>query len=173
MDVAVAVDTFVDVGEAVGVRVGVCVEVAVAVNVDVTTGPLVVSTTSCAAAVPSREEKVTPSPLSATRAKVYVPLPVTTAVTSYSTQVFVPKAPTLSTAPVNRAGWVFQVTPPVPDSIQLLFARCTAGPFVVPFVVQYTRNVACTICPLIPLALKRMKLVCTVSPSAWRLVEVP
>jgi hypothetical protein len=136
--VAVAGGVFVNVGVDVlaGVSVGVAVKVAVPV------GPPSVSTTSCGGAVPSREEKVTPSGLSATKAKVYVPFPLTREVTSYSTHVFVPKAPLLSTAPLNSAGWVFQVTPPDPDSVQLLFARYTAGPFAVPFVVQNTRNLA-------------------------------
>jgi len=85
-----------------------------------------------------------------------MPLPVTRGVTSYSTQVFVPKAPLLSKAPLNSAGWVFQVIPPVPDSIQLLSARYTAGPFTVPLVEQYTRNLTRWMGPLIPLAVKRM-----------------
>jgi len=58
----------------VGVRVGVGVEVKVAVemavSVEVAVGPLWVSTISCGGAVPSREENVTPSLLSATNAKV-------------------------------------------------------------------------------------------------------
>ena len=64
--------------------------------------------------------------------------------------------PLLSVAPLKRAGCVFQVTPPVPDSVQLLFARYEAGPLFVPFVVQYTRSFALWIGPLTPLVLKRM-----------------
>lgn len=80
VDVEVAVgftvEVFVGVGDrvlvavAVDVWVGANVEVDVVVAVDVITGPLPVWTTSCGAAVPSREEKVTPSVLSATRANV-------------------------------------------------------------------------------------------------------
>ena len=57
-----------DVFAVVTVEVGVAVEVAV--TVEVATGPFWVTTTSCGAAVPSREEKVTPSFPSATRANV-------------------------------------------------------------------------------------------------------
>lgn len=88
----------VPVAVAVGVLLGVVVAVKVGVN------PLVVSTINCGGALPSREEKVTPSVLSATRANVYVPLLLTSDVTSYSTHVFVPKVPLLSTMPLNRAG---------------------------------------------------------------------
>src|SRR5919199_4036740 len=94
--------------------------------------------TNCGGVEPSREEKVTPSLLSATNAKVYVPFPLTNVVTSYSTQELVAIAPLLSTTPLSRAGCVFQVTPPVPDSIQLLSARYAAGPLLVPLVVQKT-----------------------------------
>jgi len=96
--VAVALD--VDVEVAVDVRVNVAVAIGVEVTVDT---PWVVIT-SCAGVVPSREEKVTPSLLSATRAKVYVPLPLIKEVTLYSTHVFVPKAPLLSTTPPIKAG---------------------------------------------------------------------
>jgi hypothetical protein len=65
-------------------------------------------------------------------------------------------APLLSPAALISAGWVFQVMPPVPDSIQLLFARYTTGPFAVPFVVQRIRSFTFWIGPLMPLALKRM-----------------
>lgn len=129
VDVAVAVNVWVAVSDivpvAVGVTVAVAVEVAVevTVNVEVATGPLWVTTTSCGAAVPSRDEKVTPSLPSATSANVYVPLPLTRAVTSYSTHVLVAMAPLLSNALLNNAGWLFHVIPPVPDSIQLLSAR--------------------------------------------------
>jgi len=116
--VRVVVGVFVSTGAFVGVDVGVCVREGVAV------GPLVPSVmTSSGAAVPSREENVIPSLLSATRANVYVPLPVTRDVTSYSTQVSTAIAPLLSTAPLKRAGCVFQLTPPVPDSVHVLFAR--------------------------------------------------
>jgi hypothetical protein len=96
--VEVIVRVFVDVGVDVGVAVEVGVEVIVAVRV------LWVSMTNCGGVVPSREEKITPSVLSATSANVYVPLPVTREVTLYSTHVFVPMAPLLSTAPLNKAG---------------------------------------------------------------------
>src|SRR5215216_4089284 len=114
--VAVLVGVFVDEGPTVLVGVGVSVE-------DV--GPTV--TTNWGGVVPSREENVIPSALSATRANVYVPFPFTKVVTSYSTHVSVPIAPLLSKAPLNKAGWVFQVMPPEPDSIQLLSARYTTG----------------------------------------------
>jgi hypothetical protein len=96
--VEVIVRVFVDVGVDVGVAVEVGVEVIVAVRV------LWVSTTNCGGVVPSREENVTPSVLSATSAKVYVPLPVTREVTLYSTHVLVPKAPLLSATPLTKAG---------------------------------------------------------------------
>jgi hypothetical protein len=121
--VCVAVGVFVRVIVGVAVRVGVDVPVELGVNVAVAVGILWVWTTSCGDVVPSREEKVTPSVLSATSANVYVPLPVTREVTLYSTHALVPKAPTLSAIPLSKAGFVFQVTPPVPDSIQLLSAR--------------------------------------------------
>jgi hypothetical protein len=150
--VAVDVDVKVVVGDGVDVRVAVEVEVDVGVPVSV----LWVVMSSCGGVVPSREEKVTPSVLSATKANVYVPFPLTKAVTLYSTQEFVAIAPLLSNAPLKRTGWVFQVTPPVPDSIQLLFAKYAAGPFAVPLVVQKTRNFALWIDPLMPLILKRI-----------------
>lgn len=50
-------------------------------------------------------------------------MPLTKDVTSYSTQVSVPNAPLLSAMPLKSPGCVFQVTPPDPDSVQLLFAR--------------------------------------------------
>ncbi len=64
---------------------------------------------------------------------------------------------------------------PVPDSIQLLSAREAAGPFAVLLVVQKTRSLALWIVPLVPLTVKRRKLVCVsvVPRSDWRLVEVP
>lgn len=66
--VELAVALFVGVAVAVDVFAGVTVEVGVLV--EVATGTLWVTTTSCGAAVPSREEKVTPSFPSATRANV-------------------------------------------------------------------------------------------------------
>jgi hypothetical protein len=125
--VTVAVDVLVgvrvEVALDVGVTVGVRVNVAVATDVEVAVDTPWVIITSCGGLVPSREENVTPSLLSAIKAKVYVPLPVTRVVTLYSTHVLVPNAPLLSTAPLSKAGRVFQVMPPVPDSIQLLSAR--------------------------------------------------
>jgi len=162
VDVCVAVDVFE--GVLLGVTVGVDVDVGV--NVAVTVGPPWIVTTSCGGIVPSRDEKVTPSFPSAIRANVYVPLAETNGVTLYSTHVFVPNAPALSEAPLTKAGCVFQVMPLVPDSIQLLSAKYTAGPFTVPFVVQKTRNFTFWIDPLTPVIVKRMKLFCTVSPSA-------
>ena len=64
----VAVETLV--GVFVGVWVGVNVAVGVGVNVAVPVDALWVMTTSCGGGVPSREENVTPSVLSATSAKV-------------------------------------------------------------------------------------------------------
>src|SRR5215207_5818467 len=104
---------------------------------------------------PSREENTTPSVLSATNARVYIPFPITKDVTSYSTQEFVPKDVLLSAAPLIKAGRLFQLTPPVPDSIQLLFAKYTAGPFVVPLVVQKILNLRLWTGPLIPVVVKR------------------
>lgn len=116
--VLLAVGMFVDVTVAVDVLVGVIVRVAVAVTVDdgvdvrvaievdvaVPVSTPWVSMTSCGGVVPSREENVTPSVLSATNANVYVPFPLTNELTLYSTHVLVPKAPWLSIAPLNRAG---------------------------------------------------------------------
>src|SRR5215207_6237280 len=104
---------------------------------------------------PSREENTTPSVLSATSARVYVPFPITKDVTSYSTQEFAPIEVLLSAAPLIKAGRLFQLTPPVPDSTQLLFARYTAGPFAVPFVVQKIRNLTLWMGALNPLVVKR------------------
>jgi hypothetical protein len=114
--VTVDVGVFVDVGILVGVFVEVIVRVFVGVGVDVSVAEEVgvevivavrvlwVSTTNCGGVVPSREENVTPSVLSATSAKAYVPLPVTREVTLYSTHVLVPKAPLLSATPLTKAG---------------------------------------------------------------------
>ena len=121
--VGVRVAVAVDVCVAVDVLEGVLLGVTVNVGVDVAVIPLWTVTISCGGAVPSREENVTPSFPSAIRANVYVPLPDTNGATSYSTHVFIPKAPALSEAPLNKAGCVFQVMPPAPDSIQLLSAR--------------------------------------------------
>ena len=74
--VSVLVDVFVNVGVDVDVAVSlavgtfVVVTVAVDVNVAVAVSPLWVVITSCGGVVPSREEKVTPSLLSATNANV-------------------------------------------------------------------------------------------------------
>src|SRR5215212_3987654 len=106
--VTVALDGLVGVN--VDVALGVSVEVAVRVNVAVAPGVEVavdtpwVVITSCGGVAPSREEKVTPSLLSATSANVYVPLPLTKEVTLYSTHVLVPNAPLLSTTPLNKEG---------------------------------------------------------------------
>lgn len=64
---------------------------------------------------------------------------------------------------------------PVPVSIQLLSARYAAGPLVVPLVVQKTRSLTLWIVPLVPLTVKRMKLVTLAPepPSDWIVVEVP
>lgn len=76
VDVMLAVDVAVVVGVRVGLVVtvtvgeGVDVEVAVEVNVGVSVSTLWVSMTNCGGVVPSREEKVTPSLLSATSANV-------------------------------------------------------------------------------------------------------
>ena len=108
----------------VGVGPTVFVGAGVRVNVAVGDGaPVPGMTINWAGVVPSREEKVMPSLLSATKANVYVLFPVTNDVTSYSTQESAAIAPLLSNGPLNKAGWVFQVTPPVPDSVQLLSAR--------------------------------------------------
>ena len=129
--VGVAVGVFVGVFvAAVGVAVGVSVATPVFVGVGVLVGvfvapgePVASVTNSCGSEALSREEKVTPSFPSAIKAKVYIPFPDTRAVTSYSTQVLPAIAPLLSNALLNKAGLVSQVTPPAPDSIQLLSAR--------------------------------------------------
>ena len=114
--VAVGVVVKVAVPVAMGVLVGVVVRVALGVDVEVRVNVAVaagaevavetpwVIITSCGGVAPSREEKVTPSLLSATSANVYVPLPFTKEVTLYSTHVLVPNAPLLSTTPLNKAG---------------------------------------------------------------------
>ena len=101
---AVAVGVRVGVAVPVTVGDGVDVRVTVEVDVGVPVSVLWVVMTSCGGVVPSREENVTPSVLSATNANVYVPLPVIREVTLYSTHVLVPKAPWLSTAPLKRVG---------------------------------------------------------------------
>jgi len=129
--VPVAVGVSVGVGKepavAVAVKVAVAVDVFVAVRPgvaeEVGVGPLRTSMTSWGGALPSREENVTPSLLSATSANVYIPLPLIRDVTSYSTHVLDAKEPLLSDAPLSSPGRVFQVTPPEPDSIQPLCAR--------------------------------------------------
>jgi hypothetical protein len=98
------------VAKGVNVAVNVAVSVAVEFNV----------TTSSGGRLPSREENVTPSLLSAASTNVYVPLPVIKALTLYSTQVFVPIEPLLSRALVVRAGRLFQV---MPVSVHVLLAR--------------------------------------------------
>ena len=60
----------VAVGVAVVVEVAVGVKVGVPVAVNVGVASLAVSTINCGAAAPSRDEKVTPSLLSATKANV-------------------------------------------------------------------------------------------------------
>jgi len=106
--VPVAVGVFggvnVDVALGVSVEVAVRVNVAVAADVEVAVDTPWVVITSCGGVAPSREEKVTPSLLSATSANVYVPLPLTKEVTLYSTHVLVPNAPLLSTTPLNKEG---------------------------------------------------------------------
>ena len=106
VEVGVFVDVFVGVEVLVGVLVGVGVNMAVEVGVSVAVpvDAIWMLTTNCGGVAPSRAENVTPSVLSATSAKVYVPLPVTREVTLYSTHVLVPKAPVLSTTPLSRAG---------------------------------------------------------------------
>src|ERR1044071_3496436 len=100
----------------VGVRVGVGPEGCVAVFVDV--GALAVNvTTNCGGLLPSREENITLSLLSPPRTKLYVPLPATRDVTSYSTQVLVAILPWLPIAPLVSAGRLFHV---IPVSDQLL-----------------------------------------------------
>lgn len=111
VDVFVAVKVAVDVRVDVGVKVDVCVKVEVAVAVVIT---------NCAGAPPSRDENSAPSVLSAIKANVYVPFPVRSEVTSYSTQVLVVSKPLLSDGPLNSAGLVFHV---IADSVQELFAR--------------------------------------------------
>ncbi len=121
-----AISVLVADGRFVAVHVGVRVGEAVAVGVSVgeaVGAALPTVRTSCGGEAPSRDENVTPSVPSATRANVYVPLPVTRVVTSYSTHVFVAMLPLLSNALLSSAGLVFQVIPPEPDSIQLFSAR--------------------------------------------------
>ena len=102
--VFVAVEVWVGVCVDVGVAVSIWVAVGVEVKVAVPVNTLWVSTTNCGGVVPSREENVIPSVLSATSANVYVPLPVTRDVTLYSTHELVPMAPLLSTTPLSKAG---------------------------------------------------------------------
>ena len=59
---------------------------------------------------------------------MYVPSPVTAAVTSYSVQAPSLIASRSSMGPLNNVGCVAQVIPSVPPSSQLLSAKWTAGP---------------------------------------------
>jgi len=78
-------------------------------------------------------------------------LPVTREVTSYATHVFDPIAPLSSTAPLVRAGRIFQV---IPVSDQLLLVAYTAGPLTEPS-VAYTRSLALWMAPVTPVTVKR------------------
>jgi hypothetical protein len=117
VDVAVAVSVGVfdgvNVDVAACVAVGVLDEVAVAVAVCVGVGlrgePPASVTTNCGGWLPSRDEKTTPSVLSAASTKLNVPLPVTADVTLYSTHVPALIAPLLSSPPLVREGRLFQV----------------------------------------------------------------
>src|SRR5690349_19914022 len=102
---------------------GVVVLIVVGVGVE-TSLPCKVMTSS-GGWFPSREEKFTPSPLSATSAKPYVPSPETTVVTSYSAQLFELRLSVLANASPTRAGRRFQV---IPLSTQDVSVSYTAGP---------------------------------------------
>src|SRR5690606_4661427 len=72
--------------------------------------------TSSGSAAPSREEKETPSSLGATSAKLTLPFPVTSEVTSYSTQLPALTPPEVAMGVPARLGRVSQV---MPVSVQL------------------------------------------------------
>lgn len=81
--------------------------------------------TNCGAWLPSLDEKDTESVLVATNTKLYIPSPVISGVTLYSTQTPVPIVPLSSIPLVVRTGRVFQV---IPASVQSLVVAYTAGP---------------------------------------------
>ena len=108
----------VSVGGALDVELGKRVALGVPVDVAVLALEPNVMTIS-GGLLPSRDEKRMESLLSATRANVYVPFPVTNELTLYSTQVFVRVEPLLSRALLMRAGRFFQV---MPVSVQVLSA---------------------------------------------------
>jgi hypothetical protein len=139
--VSVGVGVDEAVADGVSVAVGVLEEVAVSVAVCVAVGVGVVLldsvTTSCGGWLPCRDEKITPSVLSAASTKLNVPLPVTADVTLYSTHVPPLTAPLLSSAPLVREGRLFQV---MPVSIQDEPVVYTAGPLAEPLEGIYTRS---------------------------------
>jgi hypothetical protein len=109
-----------------------------------------------------------------TSTKLKLPLPLTREVTSYSTQLPAAIEPASATAPLVRAGRVFQVMPPEPLSLQLVAVAWTAGPLVVALQAWRRSLALCTV-PERPLTAKRRKLSTSGSlpPSARRSVEVP
>ena len=166
VDVAVAVSVGVLDGVDVDVDVAVCVAVGVTVELPASV------ITNWGGWLPWREEKVTPSVLSAASTKQNVPFPATKAVTSYSTQDPALMFPLLSTAPLVRAGRLFQV---MPVSVQDVPVEYTAGPLVEPFVVSNTRSRALWTVPDIPVTVKWMKLSISgsLAPSTCRVVAFP
>ena len=76
---------------------------------------------------------MTASLLSAASTILNIPLPVTSEVTLYSTQVFILILPLLSSALVMREGRLFQV---MPVSVHEVPVPYTAGPLTEPFVVS-------------------------------------
>jgi len=109
--------------------------------------PLVEAITNCGGWPPSREENETLSVSVGINPKLYVPSPVTAAVTLYSVQTPVAIAPVTSNAELVIAGFVLHV---LPVSIQFVSVAYTVGPLTVPD-VEYTRRTALWTVPVTPL----------------------
>src|SRR6266508_4573095 len=135
--VLVGVEDRVGVGVTVSVGVRDEVDVCVAVKLGVIVELPASMTTSWGGWLPWREEKTTPSVLSAASTKLTVPLPVTADVTLYSTHVPALIAPLLSSAPLVREGRLFQA---MPVSVQEVPVVYTAGPLAEPLDGIYTRS---------------------------------
>src|SRR5215216_961594 len=127
---------------------------------------------NCGGCWPSREEKTTPSLLSAMSTKLNVPGLVTRDVTSYSTQLFVLRLSLLSTALLAGVGRFSQV---MPASSHELLVAYTAGPSCVPLSVTYKRSRALWIGPDTSATRKRTKLSTpeSLAPSARNVVPSP
>ena len=111
----------------------------------------VVSMTSSGAKAPSRELKFAPSEEAVASSKLYVPTPVTTGVTSYSTHWPGTTTPASASTPLSREGRFCQV---IARSLQSSPAAYSDGPSTLGE-VAYSRTFALVTTPERPLTLKR------------------